>query len=239
MVDGTDEFMMLRNDPAYAGMTDEQIRQMMLNPAGANNGTNSLDFGMQGGQGMNLGGSPSMSTINYGNSLQDPYAYNSMSLAPGSNLGESTNPNQSLYQMSQQNQSPADGSFRNTGPGSLINTVTQGVGLVNKIKPLLGSGGLKGLLGKIGFSGGAGAGAAGGAAGGAGLAALTPLAPLALGAGLLMYSKHKKKKRKERREAREEAKYKSRKLEQKQDLIDSNTDYMEMASKYNNTYDIS
>lgn len=239
MVDGTDEFMALRNNPALAGMTDEQIRQMISSPAGLNNGTNSLDFGMQGGQGMNLGSSPSMSAINYGNSLQDPYAYSSMSLAPGSNLGESTDPNQSLYQMYQQNQSPADGSFRNAGPGSLINTVGQGVNLVNKIKPLLGSGGLKGLLGKIGLGGGAGAGAAGGAAGGAGLAALTPLAPLALGAGLLMYRKHKKKKRKEAREAREEAQYKSRKLEQKQDLIDANTDYMEMASKYNNTYDIS
>ncbi len=224
MVDDS-EFTTFRNDPAFAGMTDEQIRQLISSPGAVVNENANLDFGMQGGQGMNLSGSPSMSAINYGNSLQDPYAYSSMGLAPGSNLGESTDPNQSLYKMSQQNQSPADESFRNTGPGSLINTVTQGVNLVSKVKPLLGTGGLKGILGKIG--------------GGAGLPALAPLAPLALGAGLLMYRKHKKKKRKEAREAKEEAQYKSRKLEQKQDLIDANTDYMEMASKYNNTYDIS
>lgn len=237
MVDGTDEFMTLRSNPALAGMTDEQIRQMINSPGAIVDGNANLDFGMQGGQGMNLGGSPSMSAINYGNSLQDPYAYSSMSLAPGSNLGESTGPNQ--YQ------SAADGTFTNyyegsnsitpkqlttTGPSNVMNTVSQGVNLINQVKPLLGSGGLKGLLGKIGLGGGAG---------GAGLAGLTPLAPLALGAGLLMYSKHKKKKRKEREEAKKEAQYKSRKLEQKQDLIDANTDYMEMASKYNNTYDIS
>lgn len=245
MADGTDEFMTLRNNPAYAGLTDEQIKQMILSPSGA--GSGNLDFGMQSGQGMNLGGSPTMSSINYGNSLQDPYAYNSMSLASGSNIEGSTGPNQ--YQ------SATDGTFTNyyeeapgeqaqqlttTGPSNVMNTVSQGVNLVNQIKPLLGSGGLKGLIGKLGLSGGAGAGAAGAGAGaGAGLAALTPLAPLALGAGALLYMKHRKKKRKEKREAKEEAQYKSRKLEQKQDLIDANQDYMEMASKYNNTYDIS
>ena len=237
MADGTDEFMALRNNPAYAGLTDEQIEQMILSPAGV--GSGSLDFGMQSGQGMNLGGSPTMSAIDYGNSLQDPYASSSMSLAPGSNLGESNGPNQ--YQ------SAADGTFTNsyeasnsitpkqlttTGPSNVMNTVSQGLNVVNQIKPLLGSAGLKGLVGKLGIGGGAGA-------GGAGLAALAPLAPLALGVGALMYMKHKKKKRREKREAKEEAQYKSRKLEQKQDLIDSNTDYMEMASKYNNTYDIS
>ena len=243
MADGTDEFMALRNNPALAGLTDEQIKQMIFSPAGV--GSGNLDFGMQGGQGMNLGGSPTMSSINYGNSLQDPYAYNSMSLASGSNIEGSTGPNQ--YQ------SATDGTFTNyyeeapgeqaqqlttTGPSNVMNTVSQGVNLVNQIKPLLGSGGLKGLIGKLGLSGGAGAGAAGAGAG-AGLAALTPLAPLALGAGALLYMKHRKKKRKEKREAKEEAQYKSRKLEQKQDLIDANQDYMEMASKYNNTYDIS
>lgn len=243
MADGTDEFMTLRNNPAYAGLTDEQIKQMIFSPAGV--GSGNLDFGMQSGQGMNLGGSPTMSSINYGNSLQDPYAYNSMSLASGSNIEGSTGPNQ--YQ------SATDGTFTNyyeeapgeqaqqlttTGPSNVMNTVSQGVNLVNQIKPLLGSGGLKGLIGKLGLSGGAGAGAAGAGAG-AGLAALTPLAPLALGAGALLYMKHRKKKRKEKREAKEEAQYKSRKLEQKQDLIDANQDYMEMASKYNNTYDIS
>ena len=232
MADGTDEFMALRNNPALAGMTDEQIRQMIFSPGAVVSGN--LDFGMQGGQGMNLGGSPTMSAIDYGNTLQDPYAYNSMSLAPGSNIEGSTGTNQ--YQ------SAADGTFTNYGPGSLINTVNQGVNLFQKGKALLGTSGLKGLLGKLGgvLGGGAGAGAGAGAAGaGAGLAALAPLAPLALGAGLLMYRKHKKKKNKEQREAREEAQYKSRKLEQKQDLIDANQDYMEMASKYNNTYDIS
>ena len=231
MADSTDEFMALRNNPAYAGLTDEQIKQMIFSPGG------NLDFGMQGGQGMNLGGSPTMSAIDYGNSLQDPYAYNSMSLAPGSNIEGSTGPNQ--YQ------SAADGTFANyyektpgeqakqlttTGPSNVMNTVSQGVNLVNQIKPLLGSGGLKGLLGKLGISGGAG---------GAGLAGLTPLAPLALGAGALLYMRNRKKKKRERQEAKEEAQYKSRKLEQKQDLIDANQDYMEMASKYNNTYDIS
>ena len=233
MVDGSDEFMTLRNDPAFAGMTDEQIRQMILSPAGV--GSGSLDFGMQSGQGMNLGGSPTMSAIDYGNSLQDPYAYNSMSLAPGTSTDygmEAPNPYMS----------PAEEQFdygnvqqlTTTGPSKVMNTVSQGLNVVNQIKPLLGSGGLKGILGKIGLGGGAGAGA-----GGAGLAALAPLAPLALGAGALLYMKHKKKKRREAKEAKEEAQYKSRKLEQKQDLIDSNTDYMEMASKYNNTYDIS
>ena len=276
MIDGTDEFAELRANPAFDGMTDEQLRQMINSPVVVDGNS---DFGMQGGQEINLGGSPSMSAINYGNSLQDPYAYNSMSLAPGSSTDygmEAPNPYMSpagnqfdygnVQQLATTNsynsmslapgsniegsngpnqyQSAADGTFTNsyqeapaqqtqqlttTGPSKLLNTVSQGVNIFQKGKALLGTGGLKGLLGS----------GAGGAGGTGILAGLAPLAPLALGVGALLYMKNRKKKKRERQKAKEEAQYKSRKLEQKQDLIDSNTDYMEMASKYNNTYDIS
>jgi len=237
MADGTDEFITLRNNPAYAGLTDEQIKQMILSPNSMSLAPGaSVDYGMEA---PNPYMSPAEGQFDYGNVQQLTTTNSSMSLAPGSNLGESTGPNQ--YQ------SAADGTFTNsyeasnsitpkqlttTGPSNVMNTVSQGLNVVNQIKPLLGSGGLKGLIGKLGIGGGAGA-------GGAGLAALAPLAPLALGVGALLYMKNKKKKRREAKEAKKEAQYKSRKLEQKQDLIDSNTDYMEMASKYNNTYDIS
>ena len=273
MVDGTDEFIALRNNPALAGMTDEQIRQMIFKPAGLNDGTNSLDFGMQGGQGMNLGGSPSMSAINYGNTLEDPYAYNSMSLTPGTSTDygmEASNPYMSSAEeqfdygnVQQYNYPNKVEQLSTNGPSEIMNVASQGLNLYKQVKPIIAglsgtaattaattaaaagttaattaaaaAAGTAAAAGGTAVAGGAGA----GLAGSAGLAALAPLAPLALGVGALMYMKHRKKKRREAREAKEEAQYKSRKLEQKQDLIDSNADYMEMASKYNNTYNIS
>ena len=274
MVDGTDEFIALRNNPALAGMTDEQIRQMIFKPAGLNDGTNSLDFGMQGGQGMNLGGSPSMSAINYGNTLEDPYAYSSMSLSPGTSTDygmEASNPYMSPAKeqfdygnVQQYNYPDKVEQLSTNGPSQIMNVASQGLNLYNQVKPIIaGISGTAAAAGTTAAAAGTTAAAAGttaavagtaaaaggtaiaggtagaGLAGGAGLAALAPLAPLALGAGALLYMKHRKKKRREAREAKEEAQYKSRKLEQKQDLIDSNADYMEMASKYNNTYNIS
>lgn len=243
MIDGSDEFMSFRNDPAFAGMTDEQIKQMIGSEGAVVSSGNSFslapgastDYGMEA---PNPYMSPAGNQFDFGNTqnLAATNSYSSMSLAPGSNIEGGAGPNQ--YQ------SAADGTFTNsyeapnsitpkqlttTGPSNVMNTVSQGINLVNQIKPLLGTGGLKGILGKIGLSGGAG---------GAGLAGLAPLAPLAIGAGALLYMKNRKKKKREKKKADLEAKYKSRKLEQKQDLIDANQDYMEMASRYNNTYNI-
>ena len=269
MIDGIDEFAELRANPALAGMTDEQIRQMINSPSAVVNGNSSqdpyaynsmtlapgasTDYGVQA---PNPYMSPAGNQFDFFNvqELATPNSYNSMSLAPGSNIEGSTGPNQ--YQ------SAADGTFTNsyqeapttvqqlttTGPSKVMNTVSQGVNLYNQVKPIIASakaalaGGAGAAAAGTAAGTAAGAGAAGAAAGagaGAGLAALAPLAPVALGVGALLYMKNKKKKKRERQKAKEEAQYKSRKLEQKQDLIDANQDYMEMASKYNNTYDIS
>lgn len=105
---------------------------------------------------------------------------------------------------------------------------------IGKAVPV-GTSGLTSLLSKIGLGGGSAAGGAGGAL--TGLAA-SPLLPLAAGAGLLMYMKRRKKKKREKQRLKEEQEYKERKLEQKQELIDANIDYMETAQQYNNPYKI-
>jgi len=196
MDDIENELQKLRLDPAFADMTDDQIRQMLLRNVTVT-ADNNLSSQLSG-------------NVDYGMEPLNPYM------------------------------SPVENRFDFGNVSNIANTVSQ-VGTAAKSltgKSLLGT---EGLLGTAGLKGALkgflpqGTAAAGGA-GGAGLAALAPALPfLAVGAFALA-DKARKRKRKERLEAQEMKEYQERKLQQKQDLIESNKDYYELANKYTNTY---
>lgn len=241
MVDSQDyenQVQHLKSLPQYSGMTDKMIRRMIdqeiyfaeMNVE--NEPLTSGDFGL-----------PMDNQINYGITTEYPMMsaddFNVNTQSPkGFDLGKTVGTAQNIY--------------KTIGGKEGINKVTNFLGLGKKVentmgleltnalptnvlssKTMSGTGGLSALLGKIGIGGGG----AGAGAGGA-LAGLAPALPfLAVGAGLLaLKAKKKKKKLKQKMKAEEE--YRERKLEQKQELIDANVEYMQTAQQYNNPYKI-
>lgn len=193
MDDIENEIQKLKQNPLLAGMTDDQIRQMIFREATVP-ADNNLSSQLSG-------------NVDYGMEPLNPYM------------------------------SPVENRFDFGNVSNIANTVSQ-VGTAAKsltgksllgTEGLLGTAGLKGALKGLLPQGTA-------TAGGAGLAALAPALPfLAVGAFALA-NKARKKRRKERLEAQEMKEYQERKLQQKQDLIESNKDYYELANKYTNTY---
>jgi hypothetical protein len=223
------EVQQLKLLPQYSGMSDDMIRQMILQETPQNTSQNtpltSGDFGMSTDNQINYGSTseyPMMSTYDFNLNTQSP---------KGFDLGKTVGTAQNIY--------------KTIGGKEGINKVksflglskkadnTMGLNLTNAL-PTNGTGGLSGLLGKLGIGGGgAGAGAGSGA-----LAGLAPALPfLAVGAGLLAL-KAKKKKKKLMQKMKAEEEYRERKLEQKQELIDANVEYMQTAQQYNNPYKI-
>jgi len=236
MVDSQDfenHVQQLKSLPQYSGMSDDMIRQMILQETPQNTPLTSGDFGMSMDNQINYGSTgeyPMMSADDFNVNMQSP---------KGFNLGGTVGKAQNIY--------------KTIGGKEGINKVKSFLGLGKKVentmgldltnalptnvlssKTMSGTGGLSALLGKIGIGGGgAGAGAAGGA-----LAGLAPALPfLAVGAGLLAL-KAKKKKKKLMQKMKAEEEYRERKLEQKQELIDANVEYMQTAQQYNNPYKI-
>ena len=237
MVDSQDfenQVQQLKSLPQYSGMSDDMIKQMILKEMPQQNTPlTSGDFGMSMDNQINYGSTgeyPMMSANDFNVNMQSP---------KGFDLGQTVGTAQNIY--------------KTIGGKEGINKVTNFLGLGKKVentmgleltnalptnvlssKTMSGTGGLSALLGKIGIGGGgAGAGAAGGA-----LAGLAPALPfLAVGAGLLAL-KAKKKKKKLMQKMKAEEEYRERKLEQKQELIDANVEYMQTAQQYNNPYKI-
>lgn len=237
MVDSQDyenQVQHLKSLPQYSGMTDKMIRRMIdqeiyfaeMNVE--NEPLTSGDFGL-----------PMDNQINYGITTEYPMMsaddFNVNTQSPkGFDLGKTVGTAQNIY--------------KTIGGKEGINKVKNFLGLGKKVEnaigsnltnvlPTNGTGGLSALLGKIGIGGG-GAGVGAGAGAGGAIAGLAPALPfLAVGAGLLaLKAKKKKKKLKQKMKAEEE--YRERKLEQKQELIDANVEYMQTAQQYNNPYKI-
>lgn len=193
MDDIENEIQKLRLDPAFADMTDDQIRQMLLRNVTVT-ADNNLSSQLSG-------------NVDYGMEPLNPYM------------------------------SPVENRFDFGNVSNIANTVSQ-VGTAAKsltgksligTEGLLGTEGLKGVLKGLLPEGTA-------AAGTTGLAALAPALPFLAAGAFVLHDRAKKRKRKERVEAQEMKEYQERKLQQKQDLIESNKDYYELANKYTNTY---
>jgi hypothetical protein len=228
MVDSQDfenQVQQLKSLPQYSGMSDDMIRQMILQETPQNTPLTSGDFGMSMDNQINYGSTgeyPMMSADDFNINMQSP---------KGFDLGGTVGKAQNIYKTIGGKEG-IDKVKSFLGLGKKVDN-TMGLNLTNAL-PTNGTGGLSALLGKIGIGGGgAGAGAAGGA-----LAGLAPALPfLAVGAGLLAL-KAKKKKKKLMQKMKAEEEYRERKLEQKQELIDANVEYMQTAQQYNNPYKI-
>lgn len=238
MVDSQDfenQVQQLKSLPQYSGMSDDMIRQMILQETPQNTPLTSGDFGMSMDNQINYGSTgeyPMMSADDFNVNMQSP---------KGFDLGGTVGKAQNIYKTIGGKEG-IDKVKSFLGLGKKVDN-TMGLNLTNALptnvlssKTMSGTGGLSGLLGKLGIGGG-GAGAGAGAAGGA-LAGLAPALPfLAVGAGLLAL-KAKKKKKKLMQKMKAEEEYRERKLEQKQELIDANVEYMQTAQQYNNPYKI-
>ena len=236
MVDSQDfenQVQQLKSLPQYSGMSDDMIRQMILQETPQNTPLTSGDFGMSMDNQINYGSTgeyPMMSADDFNVNMQSP---------KGFDLGGTVGKAQNIYKTIGGKEG-IDKVKSFLGLGKKVDN-TMGLNLTNALptnvlssKTMSGTGGLSGLLGKLGIGGGgAGAGAGSGA-----LAGLAPALPfLAVGAGLLAL-KAKKKKKKLMQKMKAEEEYRERKLEQKQELIDANVEYMQTAQQYNNPYKI-
>lgn len=238
MVDSQDfenQVQQLKSLPQYSGMSDDMIRQMILQETPQNTPLTSGDFGMSMDNQINYGSTgeyPMMSADDFNVNMQSP---------KGFDLGGTVGKAQNIYKTIGGKEG-IDKVKSFLGLGKKVDN-TMGLNLTNALptnvlssKTMSGTGGLSGLLGKLGIGGG-GAGAGAGAGSGA-LAGLAPALPfLAVGAGLLAL-KAKKKKKKLMQKMKAEEEYRERKLEQKQELIDANVEYMQTAQQYNNPYKI-
>ena len=235
MVDSQDfenQVQQLKSLPQYSGMSDDMIRQMILQETPQNTPLTSGDFGMSMDNQINYGSTgeyPMMSADDFNVNMQSP---------KGFDLGGTVGKAQNIYKTIGGKEG-IDKVKSFLGLGKKVDN-TMGLNLTNALptnvlssKTMSGTGGLSALLGKIGIGGGG----AGAGAGGA-LAGLAPALPfLAVGAGLLAL-KAKKKKKKLMQKMKAEEEYRERKLEQKQELIDANVEYMQTAQQYNNPYKI-
>lgn len=238
MVDSQDfenEIQKLKSLPQYSGMSDDMIRQMiLLETPQQNTPLTSGDFGMSMDNQINYGSTgeyPMMSADDFNVNTQSP---------KGFDLGKTVGTAQNIYKTIGGKE--GINKVKNfLGLGKKVEN-TMGLDLTNALptnvlssKTMSGTGGLSALLGKIGIGGG---GAGAGAGAGGALAGLAPALPfLAVGAGLLAL-KAKKKKKKLMQKMKAEEEYRERKLEQKQELIDANVEYMQTAQQYNNPYKI-
>ena len=228
--------------PQYSGMTDDMIRQMILQEMPQENEPlTSGDFGL-----------PMDNQINYGGSMQYPFMlqsdFDTQQDPQKFNLGENLGNLKNIYK----NIGGKEGllkakDFLGIMPktsvaekaiqaGEMMGPSLADAGLqmsnIGKAVPV-GTSGLSSLLSKIGLKGQAAATSAG-----TGSSLISALGPAAIMVGAGLYLRNRKKKKAMERRMERERKYNEAREELRMEKLEGLEDYLKMANKYQNPYNI-
>ena len=217
--------------PQYSGMTDDMIRQMILQEMPQNEPLTSGDFGLPMDNQINYGGSiqyPSMAQSDF-DIEQEPQKFN---------LGNTLNQLQNVYKQigGKKGLTKAKdflGLSKNTMGLEMTNTLPTNVLPSSTMSAATGTSGLSSLLSKIGLKGQAAATSAG-----TGSSLISALGPAAIMVGAGLYLRSRKKKKAMERRMERERKYNEAREELRMEKLEGLEDYLKMANKYQNPYNI-
>lgn len=217
--------------PQYSGMTDDMIRQMILQEMPQNEPLTSGDFGLPMDNQINYGGSiqyPSMAQSDF-DIEQEPQKFN---------LGNTLNQLQNVYKQigGKKGLTKAKdflGLSKNTMGLEMTNTLPTNVLPSSTMSAATGTSGLSSLLSKIGLKGQAAATSAG-----TGSSLISALGPAAIMVGAGLYLRSRKKKKAMERKMERERKYNEAREELRMEKLEGLEDYLKMANKYQNPYNI-
>jgi hypothetical protein len=227
--------------PQYSGMTDDMIRQMILQEMPQENEPlTSGDFGL-----------PMDNQINYGSSMQYPSMAQSdfdiqqqpLKFNLGETLGNLKNIYKNIGNKGQAHVKDILGIMPEASvaekaiqAGEMMGPSLADAGLqmsnIGKAVPV-GTSGLSSLLSKIGLKGQAAATSAG-----TGSSLISALGPAAIMVGAGLYLRSRKKKKAMERRMEKERKYNEAREDQRMEKLEGLEDYLKMANKYQNPYNI-
>jgi hypothetical protein len=234
------QIKLLKSLPQYSGMTDDMIRQMILQEMPQENEPlTSGDFGL-----------PMDNQINYSGNMQDPSITQSdidtqqpFKLNLGETLGNLKNIYKNIGNNGQAHVKDILGIMPEASvaekaiqAGEMMGPSLADAGLqmsnIGKAVPI-GTSGLSSLLSKIGLKGQAAATSAG-----TGSSLISALGPAAIMVGAGLYLRSRKKKKAMERRMEKERKYNEAREDQRMEKLEGLENYLKMANKYQNPYNI-
>lgn len=230
----------LKSLPQYSGMTDDMIRQMILQEMPQENEPlTSGDFGLPMDNQINYGGGMQDSSLAQSDiDIQQPFKLNL-----GETLGNLKNIYKNIGNKGQAHVKDILGIMPEASvaekaiqAGEMMGPSLADAGLqmsnIGKAVPV-GTSGLSSLLSKIGLKGQAAATSAG-----TGSSLISALGPAAIMVGAGLYLRNRKKKKAMERRMERERKYNEAREEQRMEKLEGLEDYLKMANKYQNPYNI-